>query len=259
MNSSHALVLAGTATALQGREARQLRRPARAHAAGFAGARLGRRGRRRGHRHTAAGELMTSRRVARTQARYKFVPGGVPPEFLLGRCVEVWGDGFHSDPHHCLNRYTKAVDVYVASIGSDRRAWPQTALGPAPWSVDYLDADGRGDQVDHRLAAVGVTPGRPAGATPCRGGLGCDVPAAERSAGGRLGPVVAARVERGDRAHQHFESLGGVDACLGTDIAEQAGGTNGDHPDRRWPDNTLHLSGERAPNLVNDRLPDLHP
>lgn len=89
----------------------------------------------------------------------------VPPELALGRCIEVWADerdaqlgARPSFPAQAHSRWARAFDAYCAerqiARGADR--W---ALVPprAPWSLDFLVAQGREVEAVRRFEAAGVT------------------------------------------------------------------------------------------------------
>jgi hypothetical protein len=98
---------------------------------------------------------MTTRREARAQAASEVAPDAFPPEFLLGRCVDVWGIG-DSDG---WTRYTRGMDARADALGLPRRKHrpPAPHFGVQPWSVKCLDDTGRSDAADKALAQAGVT------------------------------------------------------------------------------------------------------
>ena len=94
--------------------------------------------------------------------------GQLPPEFALGRCIEVWGSGppKHADPDSpwaksitTFTRFSGASHAYLESVGlswgttEHRRAIP----GSSPWSIAHMIANGHADQVESRLQKAGVT------------------------------------------------------------------------------------------------------
>lgn len=127
-----------------------------------------------------------ARRRAPAAAALATDVGGVPPELLVGRCIEVWADPRAEQPAWSAAR--RWSDARVAWLQARGLASAQGHIdwhalkaqhGPAlldhaAWSVQFLDDEGRPGYVDARLARAGVTR--------------ADLPALEEAARRRLAP-----------------------------------------------------------------------
>lgn len=94
---------------------------------------------------------------------------GVPPELLVGRLLEVWADrGAESPAWSASRRWSDARAAWLAerglTHGQGHIDWHKVKaqhgsalLDHAPWSIRFLDDEGRGGYVDARLARAGVT------------------------------------------------------------------------------------------------------
>lgn len=97
------------------------------------------------------------------------VVGKLPPEFALGRCVEVWGaeSSAHVDPASpwasslpAFSRFTKGRRAYAESIGLVPQTPAYTLLMRgvgSPWSIAFMIANGKADEVEERFRSAGVT------------------------------------------------------------------------------------------------------
>jgi hypothetical protein len=132
-------VLAGTAAAWQASEARQLADRLGFSPQGGYGALDGSSRAIPRRASFRCVKSMTSRRLVRAQTRYGVVPGEMPPEFRVGRCLEIWGDGNGGDDR-AFTRYRKGLDAYAVTIAGAgllaRRRAP--ALPPGPRSTSTL-------------------------------------------------------------------------------------------------------------------------
>jgi len=107
---------------------------------------------------------VNARRRARALVTAKLVDRGLPAEFAIGRCVEVWAsvvpesqDGeFPRIPLSCLDRFHKGFEAYAVSLGVARaRDLEHRPESFGPYSVEHRAANGSAEHC--WLTAAGVT------------------------------------------------------------------------------------------------------
>lgn len=98
-------------------------------------------------------DAVRRRVVARTGS-----DGVPPPELLVGTCVEIWTEsGAPTPAFSAWRRHRSARREWAAGRGlSVAETCKAVPAGP-PWSVEFLLAQGRRDDVVARLAQAGVT------------------------------------------------------------------------------------------------------
>lgn len=78
-----------------------------------------------------------------------------PPGLLIGRCIEVWGEG-ELPQYSARRRWSQARDAWLAgrelTVGEAHRLIPHGA----PWSVQFLIDRGDRDYVEERFARAGA-------------------------------------------------------------------------------------------------------
>ena len=107
---------------------------------------------------------MNARRAARaTRAREPTPPDdGLPAEFRVGRCVEVWAPEKYVPqngpypviPLAVLGRFSRALAAYAESVGA--RVHDVDTPSGGPWSVEFSIEAGREEAVTARFAHAGL-------------------------------------------------------------------------------------------------------
>lgn len=93
-------------------------------------------------------------------------PGALPPELAIGKCIEVWAA---EDPAPWVDRsnpgwgatstqgrYSRAFNDFAAAKGLDRHQRLKLRRTGAPFSIEYIVAQGRIEHADSLLAKAGV-------------------------------------------------------------------------------------------------------
>lgn len=100
----------------------------------------------------------------RVAPRPQLQAGGIPAALALGRCIEVWGS--HDDSENgssihmsAFSRWDRVRRWWLETNGITDTA-EQCRLVPfgSPWSIDYLNVEGRGDWFLEKFRAIGATP-----------------------------------------------------------------------------------------------------
>jgi len=87
----------------------------------------------------------------------------LPPEFLIGRLIEVWSaptpPAWSSVGTSAMSRYSAGRLAYSTAhdFNSTELAQRFRPVSAVPWSADYMDRNGRADEVTGRLATAGVS------------------------------------------------------------------------------------------------------
>lgn len=94
----------------------------------------------------------------------KVTSRALPPEFAIGRCIEVWSaDGPKPwsetswEVASTQSRYSSALSEYAATNGLTWYDAVKLRPGGSPYSVDYLVTQGRRPEAVRHLAAGGAT------------------------------------------------------------------------------------------------------
>lgn len=86
----------------------------------------------------------------------------MPPELTVGPLIEVWavdppsqGGRWPVRPVSVRRRWSDARDAWCERLPATERAQVRSRQS-GPWSVEWLDRNGRADEATERLAAAGV-------------------------------------------------------------------------------------------------------
>lgn len=87
------------------------------------------------------------------------LPGDVPPELAIGRCIEVWSENPRPKAGDISShaRWTRAWRAHCDDLGLDMREQVNIQPKLQMWSARFLAKNDRKPEVDQRLASAGVT------------------------------------------------------------------------------------------------------